>query len=406
MSAGTVTRAQLQAQQVAADAAAVAAAAAVNAPVLPHIVQPNAAPGGVGNDALAQAIIAMLAQQQLQAQAALAESQAARASAQAAAYEALSQQRRAGAGPPPLFLGQSNSIEVHRWVIALERWFTVAYIAANDDEERLIVAPSVLRDSAQIWWTAQLTSGQAVALNTWILFSTAIRSHFLPMDVERWALTELDVLVSKSVKSGDVADYTSKFIELDLLLPKDSALSRIMAYERGLPEEYRYKCAEKRHSTLVSATEAMLAIWNAKTSARLHSRGVVTPAPLGQMMDIDREAKDEANRSSTFTPGPASMDPRAIAEQVFAMISERFPPRGTSNYRGRGGYGRGRGGMSSNGRQRERGTGEGQRSGSRPHTPGISDDVARARIKAGQCIRCGEDGHFRSECPNSVKPTN
>jgi hypothetical protein len=219
--------------------------------------------------------------------------------------------------------------------------------------------------------------------------------------VERWALTELESLVSNSAKAGDVAVYTSKFIELDLLLPKDcNALSRILAYEKGLPEEYRCKCAEQRHTTLQSATEAMLAFWNAESSSRAQSRGAGSAAPLGQMSDINRGGGDrETDQHST--PSLASVDPRSAANHWCAMITERMPYRGGGGFRGRGGSERGRG----NGRHRERESSGEQRRSARSRTPGISDEVARARINAGQCIRCGEEGHFRFECTNGVKPT-
>jgi hypothetical protein len=90
-------------------------------------------PPGTGIDPTVQLLLAAINQQNLITLAILAEAQAVSASAAASSFEALSQQRRAAAGPAPQFTGQSNSIEVHRWVIALERWFEVAQIEADDD---------------------------------------------------------------------------------------------------------------------------------------------------------------------------------------------------------------------------------------------------------------------------------
>ena len=61
--------------------------------------------------------------------------------------------------------------------------------------------------------------------------------------------------------------------------------------------------------------------------------------------------------------------------------------------------GSGRGGRTS-GRPRQRAEGE---SRGRSRTPGLSDDVARARIRAGQCIKCGQAGHYKADCTNEVK---
>jgi hypothetical protein len=414
--ASRVTRAQLLAQQKsAAEAATETAAAAAAATAAPAVAAPdNGAPGAAAAlpaiDAATAAIVAaMHAQtaatnrQSLQQAAALAEAQLARASNAAAQFEVLSQHRLAAAGPAPLFLGEANGIEVHRWVIAMERWFEVAYV--DEDSERLLKAAAALRNGGESWWTALVKRGESAAFNTWDLFSVAIRKHFLPQDVERWAHVELDALASRSVKSGDVAAYTSKFVELDLLLPNRDQMSRIMAYERGLPDEYRYKCAERRHETLLAAREAMLAIWNARSSARAQSRGAGNAVPLTQMSDTSTDS-DSGGSVQHPTSAAVPPTPEDIAERVFAMLADRFPSRGGGGYRGRGGFVRGRGGRggtSGNGRPRERESPEGQR---RDHTPGISSKLARERIAAGQCIRCAGEDHFKAECKNPPKTTN
>ena len=69
------------------------------------------------------------------------------------------------------------------------------------------------------------------------------------------------------------------------------------------------------------------------------------------------------------------------------MMSERFQPSA-----------RGRGGRAS-GRSIRR---EGQPR-ARSRTPGLSDDLVKARLKAGQCIKCGQAGHYKAECTNEAK---
>ena len=51
------------------------------------------------------------------------------------------------------------------------------------------------------------------------------------------------------------------------MLPGEPEEARVTAYERGLPEAFRVKCAEKQHTTLQAATESTLALWNAKLAA-------------------------------------------------------------------------------------------------------------------------------------------
>ena len=376
-------------QAAAATAAAAAeAAAAASAAAPPPPTQINAL-GGAAPDAATQALqalTAMLAQQHLDSMALRAEAAASRAAQEAASELALAQQSRAAAGPAPLFVGKTNDIEAQRWLIALERWFGSAHVQASDDQSRIAIAAASMRDSAQAWWAAETTSGRAAVITTWPLFAKAVKEHFLPMDTERWAMQQRERLTSAAVK--DVAAYTAKYAELDMLLPGETELSRVMAYEHGLPERYRVKCAERRFATLVGATSAMLAAWNAHENAR------GTHASLSNTEAAERSCETSASSSSGGAPSPGAADPisdlRAQVAQLTAMVTERFHAPG----RGRVGH--------AGGRSRQR---EGQPR-ARSRTPGLSDDVVKARMKAGQCIKCGQAGHYKAECTNVAKLSN
>lgn len=193
----------------------------------------------------------------------------------------------------------------------------------------------------------------------------------------------------------DVAAYTARYTELDMLLPGETELSRVMAYERGLPEHYRVKCAERRFATLTEATSAMLAAWNARESARGAHAFLGNTEAEELLGDIPHGAASSPSAvSPASAPSPAS-DPvgdlRAQVAQLTAMMTERFQASGR---------GRGRGGRAG-GRPHQREGESGPRTRSR--TPGLSDDVVRSRIRAGQCIKCGQEGHYKAECANEVK---
>jgi hypothetical protein len=364
----------------AATAAEAAAAASAVAPPQPQ----GPAVGAAAPDAPTQALYAltaMLAQQHLDSLAIRAEAAASRAAQQVAAELALAQQCRAAAGPAPLFVGKANDIEAQRWLIALERWFGSARVEASDDDSRITIAAASMREAAQAWWAAETTSGRADTIITWALFARAVKGKFLPMDTERWAMQQRERLTSAPTK--DVAAYTAKFAELDMLLPDETELSRVVAYERGLPEHYRVKCAERRFATLAEATTAMLAAWNARESARgahaVLSNTEVADPPQGG-------ASTMAAASAPSGAADPISDLRAQVAQLTAMITERFA--------GRGGRGGPTGGRS---RQRE------NTPRARSRTPGLSDELAKARIKAGQCIKCGQEGHFKADCVNEAK---
>ena len=398
---GVQTR--LQKEAAAARAEAQVASAAAGAPPSP----PGGAAAGQG-DATAQMLAYLVAQtayqqrfaaaQLAQSTAAAAEaaaaSEASLAQAAAASEAAIAQRQRTAAGPTPLFHGKANSIEAHRWLLALEEWFGSAHIGAVDEKTRLEVAAAALRDSAQAWWATKQADGTAAALTTWAAFGDAVRKQFMPVDIERWATRERDTLVGASARNKDVLAYTASFNALDMLLPGEREMTRVMAYERGLPQEYSVKCAERRFAKLTEATSAMTALWHAKESARQAPESL-NSTEVGESLQQDavRSASASASASSSSSSSSSNeiSDLRAQVAQLTAMMSERFQTSG----RGRSSGGRSGGG----GRSRQR---EGEPR-TRLRTPGISSELARARIKAGECIKCGEKGHFKDDCTNEVK---
>jgi hypothetical protein len=386
---GVQTR--LQREAAAARAAAEAASAAAGAPPLP----PGAAAAeqGSATDQMLAFLVAQMAHQQRFAAAQLAQqtasaaeaaaaSEAALAQAAAATEAAIAQRQRTAAGPAPLFHGKANSIEAHRWLLALEQWFGSAHVAAADEKTRLEVATAALRDSAQAWWATKRADGTAIALVTWAAFAEAIRKQFMPVDIERWATRERDTLVSASARNKDVLAYTAAFGELDMLLPGEREMTRVMAYERGLPMDYSVKCAERRFDTLAEATAAMTALWHAKQGAR-HTTAALSNTEAAE----PPQAAGAPSPASSSSPAAADQvsDLRAQVAQLTAMMAERFS-------------GRGRGGRSG-GRSQQR---EGQPR-ARSRTPGLSVELVRARIRAGQCIKCGQEGHYKQECSNEAK---
>ena len=399
-------------QAAAATAAAIAEATAtasetVRLPSLDDVSDASEDTSDAATKAL-QALTAMLAQQHLDSIAMRTEAAAGRAAQEVASELALAQQSRAAAGPSPLFLGKANDIEAQRWLIALERWFGSAQVPSTDDRSRIAIAAASMRDSAQAWWAAETTSGRADSVTTWPLFMASVKKQFLPMDTERWAMQQRERLANATIK--DVAVYTAKFAELDMLLPDETPLSRVMAYERGLPERYRVKCAERRFATLVEATSATLAAWNAVESARGGAYASLSNTEAAERSDeasgASSSLSSSLSSSSSSAVGASSSlasatdpvgDLRVQVAQLTAMMLERFGS-------GRGGRGGHAGAGGPGGRSRQR---EGQsRARVRSRTPGLDDDVVRARMRAGQCIKCGQAGHYKAECVNEVKLTN
>lgn len=404
--AARLTRTQLQA---AANAAAAAAAAAVQNAVLPQ-----AAGGGAGAPDATALLVQLLQQQQLQAVALQAQQALAHANAELAAADALAQQRRAGAGAPPLFSGVrgGDELAINTWLDALESWFNVAHVDSGADEERIEIAAASMRGAAQQWWTATrandtaaVAAGGASTISTWAGVVAQLRKAYLPQDPARWAMQQLRTLEHGA--NADVQAYTNRFLQLDMLLAgKRQELDRVCSYEQGLPESYRVKSAEKQHATLTAAVEAALALWNAKAVARTqsHSSGTRHGAAAARLShtqtdeasDDEREKPPESDPSSSSAAASSSHSATSRLEQKMdALISAM-----QMQY-GRGG---GRGGRSRGGRSGQR---EGERSNSPgrggARTAGVSDELARQRMQARVCIKCAEPGHYARDCPNALK---
>jgi len=395
------TRLQLR---VAAQNAATTATAAIAAAQMPAPAAAAAAANGAPD---AMALFAqLLQQQQLQAYAAQAQQALSMANAELAAAEALAQQRRAGAGPAPTFHGTkvADELAVNTWLDAMESWFALAHVDIDADAERIEIAVASLRDSAQQWWAATraadaaaVTAGGTTMLNKWTNVVALLRKQYLPQDPARWAMQQLETL--KHGQNVDVQAYTNRFLQLDLMLVgQQGELSRVFAYEQGLPESYRVKSAERQHQTLAAAITASLALWNARSVARTQSHGGSRHGGAAKLHHTQTEdSDDEVNATEPRAPVNAGSSSSAVAkleQKLDAFISAMQMQSG--------GNSRGRGGGAGHGRGRERQQ-EGASRPARSKTPGVSEELARQRLQARVCIKCAEPGHYARDCTNAVK---
>jgi hypothetical protein len=388
------TRAQLR--TAAQNAAAAAAAPAQLQAAAPSGGQP-AAPDTTA------LLVQLLQQQHLQAV-------LTNANAELAAAEALAQQRRASAGPPPTFNGArtNDELAVSTWLDAMESWFTLAHVDSDADAERIEIAMASLRDSAQQWWAATraadaaiVNAGGPTGIATWPGIVAALRKHYLPQDPARWAIQQLVALTNS--RSADVQAYTSRFLQLDLMIVgQRNELERLMAYEQGLPESYRVKSAEKQHTTLAAAIASSLALWNARSVARAQSHGGSRPGGAARVSstqiadsDDDEDASDSGQARPAASAASSSSAVARLEQKLDAFISamQMQVQGGSSNGRGRG-AGRGRG------REQRR---EGAPNPARAKTPGVSEELARQRYHARVCIKCAQPGHYARDCKNELK---
>ena len=174
----TRTRTQLRAEVQNATAAA---EAAVRQPL-----ESSAASGSSAPDTTAL-LMQLLQQQHLQRR-------LDNANAQLAAAESLAQQRKSSAGLPPTFNGERNNDElaVNTWLDGMESWFIHAHVDIDANTERIEIAMSALRGSAQQWWaatraanTVNVAAGAPTALDIWADVVSSLRKHYLPQNPAR-----------------------------------------------------------------------------------------------------------------------------------------------------------------------------------------------------------------------------
>ena len=328
---------------------------------------------------------------------------------------------RVAAGAAPQFEGRSNDIEAHRWSIAMERWFETAKLI--DEKEKVIIAASVMRESAQSWWQSKKDSKEADAIDTWEKFKAAALAQFLPLDVKRWALGELKSLISRS--NSDVRAYTSKYYEINQLLKNRDELDRIMDYESGLPADYRAASARKRHTTLKDASEQAVASYNAMKAAGSQHRGASGLHNIetgdwngGAAIDTRSQSSSSSSSSSPYATAEGYTAQQAAtlhnmntaAPQYVSSLHEQVAQlTAMVAQMQRGGGNRG---GSSRGREFNRRGGGNGRAPYRSRSPswerfGVSKDEYYARMKSRQCFKCGSADHQVGACSQmKQKSTN
>jgi hypothetical protein len=316
---------------------------------------------------------------------------------------------RATAGVVPVLRGQTNTIEAHRWGITMETWFATAGVAA--DADKVSIATSSFKETAQAWWASEQQAGNAAALNTWVLLLAAVKKQFLPMDVEDWAKSELAALVKKP--HADVLDYTARYKELNQLVQQRDDTDRRLLYVNGLPEAYQIKCAENKYKTLAEASEAAVRWHNAKQMAKTQMAGAAGLHAIDGTGFSDADGLSQASSSSslpqygegrgpTLQPGSSALHNVSAGPQRVSSLEEQMAQltQTVMAWQQRGGGGGGRG--------RERGGRGGSRGGSRSRSTSrmpiwerlkISRDTYYDRMKNNQCWQCGAAGHRNTDCP-------
>lgn len=297
---------------------------------------------------------------------------------------------------PAAFRGASSGLEAQRWINAMEQFFVVALI--DDDATRLGRAGALLQGPAMLWWQGEMRrlANDANKISTWAQFSAVLRKRYQPVDTQQWARQQLQSLTAR--KSLQVTSYTDRFLEIVSLLPAMDEGDRVFTYRLGLPSAARDALATKEFSTLEEITHKAL-VWEAARGPQNNpspvgssssSRGPLLQTQLNSVDSFDGECEERLSSSPDDASAAILAHLSRMDARITQLASNAGPRKGDSQQR-KGGNQRGP--------SRHQG-----------RTPGLSDELAQARIKAQLCIHCGQKGHMKRDCSNAADivtlPTN
>jgi hypothetical protein len=291
--------------------------------------------------------------------------------------------QRAAAGAPEPFNG-SIGLEALRWSERMETYFQLAGI--NVENDCLLVAGRALTGGAATWWLGERRRAAAdpALINTWARFVAALRKRFEPVDIAIWARTQLHALTQKG--NSNVATYTQRFQEIMGAIADMAEPDRVFAYINGLPQHLRSVLMNKTATllTLQSNIEAAMRAEGARGLAGAapsseqnrsswppRSSNRAASASLHQM----EQGEDEQGQEQPATPNMMSIL-MSMQASISALQAQQHKPAARSN---------GQRGKSSSSRQPH-------------HTPGLSNEIAYARIAARLCIKCGSGTHMKRDC--------
>lgn len=311
---------------------------------------------------------------------------------------------------PDKFKGEIGS-DCERWIRGLERQFDFVGVGV-DDPRRVQVAVLHFSDNAELWWENLGSGGRATASLTWAVFVDTLLHRFRPVLQAEFARNRLFAV--KQAASETVSSVVQRFLrELgpieQEMHPKDQVHHfRVALKDRRIV----YKLHEAKPSSLAEAIQVATS-WEAQfaSAGALVQAGVPSTFRSGSSSSFVPRSSPSSG-SSGSAPMEISQMEQAMFEQAEAAhehqaaVSSRVTESTPSDWmkqlvemqksflavmstqRNNNGVGT-RGGPGDNKKK--------------SYVQGLDSSVVQDRLRKGLCIKCGEKGHMKKECPNSLK---
>ena len=149
-------------------------------------------------------------------------------------------------GKPMQFTGAANA-NVDTWLFEMEQYQTASGI--TEDNQRIILALSYLKESASQWWLS-ICNSPLTKPTTWENFKTTMRARFQPLAASRTARANL-----RNLRQGHktVSEYSNTFLRQMQLINDMSEVDKIEHFVMGLQSAVANQVELKDPQTLTDA---------------------------------------------------------------------------------------------------------------------------------------------------------
>jgi hypothetical protein len=300
------------------------------------------------------------------------------AAAAAAHHAALPQLPRMA--PMSKFKGQMGSA-LDNWERELRQHFDYYSHLLNTDASKVKYASANLQEGALLHYQAGLAQNVFGVSSTFDDFMKHMRKRYRPVDASRQARARLTTLQQQN----SVNSYTEAFQATLAHISDMGASDQVFNYVKGLRRDIAVELQKKWPSTLDEAISMAISLDYAGNSTGSSRRGFHSSSG-SSAMDLSQSTVDE--EEPIEETAAAASDPTAMLLAKLTAMEQKLNAMQSSS----------RGGASSSSYHPPR--------RSRMHVSGVTPEIATERIARGQCIACGEKGHWKNECPTAKKQTN
>ncbi|CDH61246.1 hypothetical protein RO3G_02687 [Lichtheimia corymbifera JMRC:FSU:9682] len=212
---------------------------------------------------------------------------------------------------PDVFRGERSTGAVEAWLHTVQKYCELTRL---NDQERVLFASTLLRDSAATWWRHLETSidentGETEAPKDWSDFKDLFRKEFRPSNATQMARQRLE----KLKQQDSIRDYIIEFRNIMLDLPDMFEEDAVHQFIQGLQYEPRLQVFLRTPTSLKEAYSAAEAYEAAVECAR----GIRDPPVNNPRYGYNNHHGDSGFQGSTHatrstTDGPTPMDLDAL----------------------------------------------------------------------------------------------